>query len=119
MLAEYAPLLLMLALAAGFTATGVVVSELLGRRRAGVRKAQTYECGMPLRGDARVRMSVHYYLVALLFILFDVEAVFLVPWAVHAKTLGAPAFAAVAIFLFVLAVGLVYEMRKKALEWDR
>jgi NADH-quinone oxidoreductase subunit A len=74
---------------------------------------------MPLRGGARARFSVHYYLVALLFILFDVEAAFLLPWAANARELGPRGLVAMFGFLAVLGAGLVYVIRKRALEWDR
>jgi NADH-quinone oxidoreductase subunit A len=119
MLQDYAPLLIFFALALAFAGGNLVLSELLGRRRPAVRKADPYECGMPIRGSARARFSVHYYLVALLFILFDVETAFLLPWAANARQLGAAGLAAMGGFLVVLAVGLVYVIRKKALEWDR
>ncbi|MBL8694478.1 MAG: NADH-quinone oxidoreductase subunit A [Planctomycetes bacterium] len=119
MLSDYAPLLLLLALAAAFVVGNLVISEVLGRPKPGVGKKTVYECGMPIRGTARARFSVHYYLLALLFILFDVEAAFLLPWAAHAEELGKAGLVAMGGFAVVLVVGLLYVMRKKALEWDR
>ena len=118
-LAAYAPILILLGFVLAFTVGNVVLVEILGKRRPTKRKGETYECGMPLRGDARVRLSVHYYLVALLFILFDVEAAFLLPWAANARALGAAGLWAMGGFLVVLGVGLVYVVKKRALEWDR
>jgi len=118
-LGDYAPLLLFLTLVLAFTGGNLVLSEILGRRKPGVRKSDPYECGMPIRGGAKARFSIHYYLVALLFILFDVETAFLLPWAANARELGAAGLAAMGGFLVVLAVGLVYVIRKGALEWDR
>lgn len=119
MLADYAPILVLFVLAAGFAGGNVILSELLGRRKPGIAKDTAYECGMPIRGGARARFSVHYYLVALLFILFDVEAAFLLPWAANARILGIPGLVAMGGFMVVLTVGFVYVMRKRALEWDR
>lgn len=118
-MSPYAPVLILLLLAAGFTVGTVLLNEILGRRRPGIAKSSTYECGMPIRGGARLRFSVHYYLVALLFILFDVEAAFLLPWAAHARALGTAGLWAMFGFLTVLGVGLVFVLRKRALEWDR
>lgn len=117
--ADYAPILMLLGLALAFTVGNVALSEWLGKRRPAKGKGDPYECGMPIRGTARDRFSVHYYLVALLFILFDVEAAFLLPWAANARVLGAPGLWAMAGFLGVLGIGLVYVLRKRALEWDR
>ncbi|MFN0206039.1 MAG: NADH-quinone oxidoreductase subunit A [Planctomycetota bacterium] len=119
MLSDYAPILILLLLAAGFAGGNVIISEFLGRRKPGVGKDTVYECGMPIRGSARAKFSVHYYLVALLFILFDVEAAFLLPWAANARNLGVPGLLAMAGFMMVLVVGFVYVIRKRALEWDR
>jgi len=124
MLRDYAPILVLLALVAGFAVANIVISELAGRRRYNVGKGDAYECGMEPQGSARLRLSIHFYLVAVLFILFDVEAVFLVLWAVSAqsmKELGAAPFvlAEVAAFVAVLALALAYVWRKGGLEWDR
>lgn len=119
MLSDYAPILVLLLLAAGFAGGNVIITEFLGRRKPGIAKDTPYECGMPIRGSARARFSVHYYLVALLFILFDVEAAFLLPWAANARTLGMSGFLAMGGFMVVLVVGFVYVIRKRALEWDR
>jgi len=118
-MSAYVPILILFVLAAGFCVVTILLNEFLGKRRAGIGKTTTYECGMPIRGGARARFSVHYYLVALLFILFDVETAFLLPWAANARALGANGFAAMAGFLIVLGVGLLYVIRKNALEWDR
>ncbi|MBI3820496.1 MAG: NADH-quinone oxidoreductase subunit A [Planctomycetes bacterium] len=119
MLSDYAPILILFVLAAGFAGGNVILSEILGKRKPGAAKNSVYECGMPIRGSARARFSVHYYLVALLFILFDVEAAFLLPWAANARMLGVAGLLAMAGFLVILTVGFVYVIRKRALEWDR
>jgi NADH-quinone oxidoreductase subunit A len=124
MLSHYAPILILLALVLGFAGTNVVVSELLGRKRRALGKGEAYECGMGVVGNARLRLSIHFYLVAVLFILFDVESLLLVPWAVSAKAfseagVGGIVFAEVLGFVAVLAVGLAYVWRKGGLSWAR
>jgi len=124
MLIDYAPLLVLLAVVALFAAGNVVLSELLGSRRIAIGKSSAYECGMGSTGGARLRLSIHFYLVAVLFILFDVESLLLIPWAVAAKGLAAEGlgtlvFLEVLGFVAVLGVGLAYVWRKGGLEWDR
>ncbi len=124
MLSAYAPVLVLLALVVGFAVGNVVLSEAVGRLRRAVTKGAAYECGMEPLGNARLRLSIHFYLLAVLFIVFDVETLLLVPWAASARAfaeagVGGPVFAQVALFLFVLGLGLVYEWRKGGLEWDR
>ncbi len=124
MLESYAPILIYAAVVAGFAVASLVISDLLGRKRRAIGKDRPYESGMTPQGSARVRLSIHFYLVAVLFILFDVESIFLVPWAVSARALtaagvGGIVFAEVALFVGVLAIGLVYVWRKGGLEWDR
>jgi len=124
MLSDYAPILVLLALVLGFAVANVVLSEVLGRSRRAVAKGAAYECGMSGQGNARLRLSIHFYLVAVLFIVFDVETLLLVPWAAAAQMfgelgLGGLVFAQVAVFIGVLALGLVYEWRKGGIEWDR
>ena len=86
MLTEYAPVLILLGLVLGFVVVVLLLSNFAGRKRMNREKASAYECGMEARGNARVRISIHYYLVAVLFILFDVEALFLALWAVAAQS---------------------------------
>lgn len=124
MLTDYAPILVLLGVVLAFAAGNVVLSELLSTRRRGVDKGAAYECGMGAIGNARLRLSIHFYLVAVLFILFDVESLLLIPWAVSAKAfaeagIGGVVFAEVAGFVAVLGVGLAYVWRKGGLEWDR
>lgn len=124
MLTDYAPLLILFALVLGFAAVSVVFSELVGRRRRAVGKGDAYECGMDSVGGARLRLSIHFYLVAVLFILFDVETLLLIPWAVSARDLSAAGvgglvFLEVLAFVLVLGVGLAYVWRKGGLTWDR
>lgn len=124
MLSDYAPILLLMAMVAGFAVANLIISDVLGRKRRSIGKADAYESGMEPEGSARIRLSIHFYLVAVLFILFDVELIFLVPWAVSAKAfaaagVGLPVLGVVGFFLLVLAVGLVYEWRMGGLDWDR
>jgi NADH-quinone oxidoreductase subunit A len=124
MLTDYAPILILIALVAGFALVNIGLSELVGRRRVAVGRVAAYESGMEPVGSARLRLSIHFYLVAVLFILFDVEALLLFPWAVAAKGfqeagVGGLVFAEVVVFVGVLAVGLAYVWRKGGLSWDR
>ncbi len=124
MLTAYAPILILFGLVLGFAVVGLSLSEILGAKRVAVGKASTYECGMTPVGNARVRLSIHFYLVAVLFILFDVEAVFLVLWAVAAKGFatagqGMFVFGEISIFVALLVLALAYVWRKGGLEWDR
>ena len=91
---------------------------LLGTRRKTAVKQSPYESGMPVLGDARERFSVKFYLVAMLFILFDIETVFLIPWAVLYKRLGVPGLIEIGIFFVVLGFGLAYLWKRGGLEWD-
>lgn len=124
MLLHYAPILVLLALVVGFAVVSIGLSELLGAKRRVVGKADAYECGMDPVGNARVRLSIHFYLVAVLFILFDVEVVFLVLWAVGAREftaagVGPLVFTEVFVFVGLLALALAYVWRKGGLDWDR
>jgi NADH-quinone oxidoreductase subunit A len=124
MLTSYAPILILLALVLGFALVNLFLSDVLGGKRHTGAKATPYECGMEPRGSARLRLSIHFYLVAVLFILFDVESIFLIPWAVAAKSftaagVGRVVFAEVAIFVVALAAGLAYVWRKGGLDWER
>ena len=117
MLASYFPIFAMLVLVAGFAAVSLLVSSLLGRRRRGVVKDSPYECGVEAVGDARIRFSVKFYMVAMLFILFDIEAVFMYPWAVVFRELKVFGFVEMAVFIGILGMGLVYVWRRGALDW--
>jgi NADH-quinone oxidoreductase subunit A len=114
----YLPLLVLFAVS-GVTAVGMVVlTHILNPRRQTAQKEMPYESGMIPLGDTRARFSVKFYMVAISFIVFDLETIFLIPWAVQAKALGWGAFVAMMIFVIVLAVGLLYEWKKGGLEWD-
>src|SRR5438105_77064 len=114
----YIAVLLVMIVALGISCAMLVLSRLLGPRKPSSKKLQPYECGMTPIGGARVRFSIKFYLVAMLFILFDVEAIFLYPWAVVHKSLGMFGFVEMAIFILVLAVGYVYIWKRGAFEWN-
>jgi NADH-quinone oxidoreductase subunit A len=118
MLSPYIPVLILLVLSVAQAIGMVVLSQVLSPGRATKSKSTPYESGMTPLGSTRERFSVKFYVVAILFIVFDVETVFLLPWAVQARALGWPGFTAVAIFVVILTAGLVYEWKKGALEWD-
>jgi NADH-quinone oxidoreductase subunit A len=103
---------------AGLAAVIIIVSAIFGPKRYKEEKFGPYECGVDPIGSARERFSVHFYLVAILFILFDIEMVFLIPWAVLYRKLGIFGLVEAGIFLAVLGFGLAYVWRKKALKWD-
>lgn len=118
MLREYVPVLMIFAVSLGAAALMVVGSHLLSTYRPTPVKAQPYESGMPPVGDTRERFAVKYYVVAMLFLLFDVEVVFLFTWGAVFRRLGVFGYVAISIFLVLLVVGLLYEWKKGALEWD-
>ena len=124
MLQSYAPILIYAGIVAAFAIASLVLSDLLGRKRRTVGKDRPYESGMKPVGGARLRLSIHFYLVAVLFILFDVESIFLIPWAASAKELvelgvGGVVLGEILVFVTVLGVGLAFVWRKGGLEWDR
>ena len=121
---EYLPIFLVFIFALGFTVTAVVLSRLVGRRNETRAKLMPYECGMDPIGQAHQRFSVKFYLVAMLFILFDIEAVFLIPWAVVfkplAERLSRPfVVGEMLIFIIVLLVGYIYVWKKGLFDWNR
>jgi NADH-quinone oxidoreductase subunit A len=118
MLANYAPILIFL-IVAGVAGTALLgLGFAFGRGRKDQSKLAPYECGFEAFEDTRMRFDVRYYLVAILFIIFDLEIAFLFPWAVALSDLGMAGLMAMAIFLAILVVGFIYEWRKGALEWD-
>jgi NADH-quinone oxidoreductase subunit A len=118
MLLEYMPLLILVALATGLAVLVVILGHTFGPKRPTARKAAPYESGMTPYGPGSRRMSIRYYLVAVLFILFDVEVVFFLPWAVVFKKLGIFGLIEMLVFLAILLVGYVYAWKKGALEWE-
>jgi NADH-quinone oxidoreductase subunit A len=118
MLAEYLPILIFLAVAGAIGLLLLVLGFVLGPRRPDEEKLSPYECGFEAFEDSRMKFDVRYYLVAILFIVFDLEIAFLFPWAVALDTIGVVGLAAMGVFLLVLVVGFVYEWKRGALEWD-
>jgi NADH-quinone oxidoreductase subunit A len=118
MLMEFHPLLIILLLAVFIGVFVVVLGSTFGPKRPGQRKNSPYESGMVPYGPAKRRISVRYYLIAVLFILFDIEVVFLVPWAVVVRQIGVPGLVFMIIFVLILEVAHLYAWKKGALEWD-
>jgi len=117
MLPDYVPLIIMGAIAVGFAVFTLVVSQILGRPRPSPAKSSTFECGVPAIGNARQRFPIKFYLVCMIFILFDVDAAFLYPWALVFRDLGWFGFFEMAVFIGVLAVGDIYAWKVGALDW--
>jgi NADH-quinone oxidoreductase subunit A len=117
-LQEYFPILLFIAVGLAVGVAPVVLGSLLAPNRPDNEKLSPYECGFEAFEDARMRFDVRYYLVAILFILFDLEIAFLFPWAITLNEIGPFGFWSMMIFLAVLVVGFVYEWKKGALEWE-
>ena len=112
------PVLIMIGLGIGFAAGSVLLSQFLGPRKPTPEKAAPYECGMPPVGDARERQSVKFYLVAMIFLLFDIEVAFLYPWAVALRDLGPSGFWQVVTFFALLVTGYIYVWRRGAFDWS-
>jgi len=117
-LEQYLPVLLFILVGASVGAISQAIGYILGPNRPDAEKNSPYECGFEAFEDARMKFDVRYYLVAILFILFDLEIAFLFPWAVALKEVGTTGFVAVAIFLAILVVGFAYEWKKGALDWE-
>ena len=118
MLHEYLPVLIFLIVGGGFGVVLIVLGFLLGRRNPDPDKLAPYECGFEAFEDSRMKFDVRYYLVAILFIIFDLEIAFLFPWAVSLDAIGTFGLLAMGLFLAILVVGFIYEWKKGALEWD-
>jgi len=117
-LANYLPILVFLCMAVAFSLVLVGAGFALGPRRPDSEKLSPYECGFEAYEDARMKFDVRYYLVAILFIIFDLEIAFLFPWAIALDAIGTFGLVAMAIFLGILVVGFIYEWKKGALEWE-
>ena len=115
---NYLPILMQALLAIGFVVTTILISGKLGPRRKSASKDKNFECGIESVGNARIPFSVKYFLVAILFVLFDVEVIFLYPWAINFKELGLEGMLKMIVFMSLLLVGFFYIIKKKALEWD-
>ena len=118
MLINYLPLLVLLVISTVLAAVVIFISTFLGPHRPTLRKLQPYESGMTPLGPAQRRMPIKFYLVAVMFILFDVEVIFFYPWAVVFRQLGLFGFIEMVIFVAILLVGYVYAWKKGALEWE-
>lgn len=109
---------IMFAIGAAMAIAFVTISHLLSPKSTNPNKAQPYECGVVPKSDARAPFNVHYYLVAVLFVLFDLEAVFIYPWAVSLGSLGTPALVEMFVFIAILLVGYLYAWKKGVFEWE-
>lgn len=118
MLENYLPIIVFIAIGLGFGIIPLIAGRLIAPHKPNKEKYSQFECGFEPFGDARMRFDVRYYLVAMLFILFDLEIAFLFPWAVVQSQLGWVGFSTMMLFLFLLVVGFAYEWRKGALEWE-
>ena len=116
-MAGWGGILLLAVIGVGFGIVSVVISRFLGPRNPTPEKLAAYECGMPPVGDARERQSVKFYLIAMIFLLFDIEVAFLYPWAMALRDLGWNGFVQVLLFMALLLAGYVYVWRKGALDW--
>lgn len=118
MLENYLPILVFIVLGILFGVGPVIAGFVLGPQRPDSEKLSPYECGFEAFEDSRMKFDVRYYLVAILFIIFDLEIAFLFPWAVVLEEIGLFGFAAMMVFLAILVVGFIYEWKKGALEWE-
>ncbi|MFC4350782.1 NADH-quinone oxidoreductase subunit A [Fodinicurvata halophila] len=118
LLAEYLPILIFMGLALGLATVMIIASYLVARQRPDTEKVSAYECGFEAFDDARSKFDVRFYLVAILFIIFDLEVAFLFPWAVSLGELGVFGFWSMMVFLGLLTIGFIYEWKKGALEWE-
>lgn len=118
MLNQYVPVLVMIITAAATAVAMIILAVVIGPKKDFHEKMEPFECGVSPVSDPKAHFSVKFYVIAMLFIIFDVEAVFLFPWAAIFRQLGIFGFIEMMIFIFILAVGLVYIWRKGALEWE-
>jgi NADH-quinone oxidoreductase subunit A len=117
-LAEYLPTLLFLIVAAGIGVALIVIGNVLGPKHPTAEKLSPYECGFPAFEDSRMRFDVRYYLIAILFIVFDLEIAFVFPWALVFRELGVFGLVEMGVFLALLVIGFAYVWKKGALEWE-
>ncbi len=115
---DYLPILLQFGLALAFVIAVMLITHLVGPKRKGKDKLEPFECGIEPTGNARQPYSVKYFLVAILFVLFDVEVIFMYPWAVNFKSLGMTGFIEMILFVAFLLLGFYYILKKGALEWE-
>jgi NADH-quinone oxidoreductase subunit A len=119
MIENWLLILLLVVMAVGFGGVSVLLGKLLGPRNPSPEKSAPYECGMPAVGDARERQSIRFYLIAMIFLLFDIEVAFLYPWALALRALGWAGYVQVVLFTLVLVAGYVYVWKKGALDWSQ
>ncbi|MBL7777437.1 MAG: NADH-quinone oxidoreductase subunit A [Chitinophagales bacterium] len=115
---SYFPILMQVLFAAGFVAFTIAVSHYIGPKRSSKNKDANFECGIPQHGNARIPFSVKYFLVAILFVLFDVEVIFMYPWAVNFRSMGMEGLLKMMLFMGLLLIGFYYIIKKGALEWE-
>jgi NADH-quinone oxidoreductase subunit A len=115
---DYVPILFTFIVAIGFIATSMVATHKLGPKKKSAVKDEIFECGIESVGNARTPFSIKYFLVAILFVLFDVEVIFMYPWAVNFKTLGITGLIEMFMFMGFLVLGLLYIIKKGALKWE-
>ena len=115
---DYLPIVMMFFVAIGFVLIVMAATHLLGPKRASAIKLETFECGIESQGNSRQPFSVKYFLIAILFVLFDVEVIFMYPWAVNFKDMGMTGFIEMLVFLGLLGLGFIYIIRKGALKWE-
>jgi NADH-quinone oxidoreductase subunit A len=118
MLLAYVPILILLIVVLGFAISNIIISALLGRHRPSVEKLSPYECGIEPTGTARERFSVKFYLIAMMFVIFDIEVVFLYPWAVVFKSLKLFGLIEMAIFIIILLICYAYIWKRGGFEWE-
>lgn len=118
MLENYLPILIFIVIGGLLGVVALIMGRLMGPKRPDPAKNSPYECGFPAFDDARLPFDVRFYLIAILFIIFDLETAFLVPWAVVFRQLGWFGMIAMGIFLGLLVIGFIYEWKKGALEWE-
>ena len=118
LLVEYLPILIFFAIATAIAGFAVGASYIIVQQRPDAQKTSAYECGFEPFDDSRNKFDVRFYVVAILFIIFDLEVAFLFPWAISLEAIGAFGFWSMMVFLLVLTIGFVYEWRKGALEWE-
>jgi NADH-quinone oxidoreductase subunit A len=114
----YLPILVIIVVAGAVVGSLLLLAQKIGPSSANPQKAEPFESGNPPMGDARVRFSVKFYLVAMLFLIFDIEVVFLIPWAILLRRLGLFGLVEMGIFLMIFVIGLAYAWKKGALEWE-
>src|ERR1700677_2166703 len=116
---DYLPIIITALVAGGFVVTTMFVTHIMGPKRQGKVKLETFECGIESQGNARIPFSVKYFLAAILFVLFDVEVIFLYPWAVDFRSLGLAGFWEMISYMAVILIGFFYILKKGALKWDK